>query len=61
MRYKVTLTTDTGEVISQWNLCMTNSAEIADEFNLSRRPAAQCFLSEVIEEMERADVRALKG
>jgi hypothetical protein len=61
MRYKVTLTTEDGEVLEQWKVCGTQADRLDDELNMSKMFARATLIAELAENIERADQRALKG
>lgn len=57
MKYKLQLTTEQGELLNTWEVCV-NRAEMGEANYLHNRLAAHGLLDDIISEVESADLRA---
>lgn len=57
MKYKLHLTTMSGELLNTWEVCV-NRNEMGDANYLHNRLAAHGLLDDIIGEVESADIRA---
>lgn len=58
MRYKLMLTTEDGELLETWTVCLAKQVETGDEYNISNNMAASALIGDMRFEIAASDKRA---